>query len=59
MKCKSCDGVGLVRCPDCSGEGIDYGIHKCRNCAGEGELACASCKGNGKIGLLQKIKSKS
>ncbi|KAB8130721.1 hypothetical protein F9U64_13900 [Gracilibacillus oryzae] len=58
MKCTECDGVGLVRCPDCSGEGIDYGIHKCEECAGEGEFACETCEGTGKVGFLDKVKSK-
>ncbi|SER26405.1 hypothetical protein SAMN04487944_102127 [Gracilibacillus ureilyticus] len=58
MRCTECDGVGLVRCPECSGEGIDYGIHKCEECAGEGEFACQTCEGTGKVGLIEKVKSK-
>ncbi|MFC4388064.1 hypothetical protein ACFOZ1_09615 [Gracilibacillus marinus] len=59
MKCKSCDGEALVRCSSCSGEGIDYGIHKCETCAGEGQLACLECEGTGKVSLFKKFGSKT
>ncbi|GAA0309327.1 DnaJ-class molecular chaperone [Gracilibacillus halotolerans] len=57
MRCKACEGIGFVQCPDCSGEGMDYGIRKCASCAGEGQEACTSCEGRGKISLIEKVKS--
>ncbi len=56
MKCKECDGLGLLDCGQCKGEGFDYGTHKCEGCAGDGRIACVSCSGSGKISILDRIK---
>lgn len=59
MKCKSCNGVGSIRCKECHGEGIKYGVKKCDKCLGDGNVACATCSGTGKVGFFSRFKTGS
>ena len=41
-KCRSCQGTGQVKCPDCGGRG-----ENCPRCQGRGYLSCPECSGRG------------
>lgn len=55
MKCKSCNGLGMIKCTECKGEGIHYGMQKCEQCSGDGNVACSDCNGKGKVSFFSKF----
>jgi len=53
MKCKPCNGSGVVSCKECKGDGIGLGHNKCNHCSGNGTVSCQDCDGRGKVGFFK------
>ena len=47
LNCKTCDGTGKIRCPECGGNNA-IRFDSCNCCHGDGWITCPACGGSGK-----------